>query len=141
VRRTAYRRRAEFGLYVDRHGNPPESRTVAVVEWEGTAERAAHHPPYVLLFDSRFIEVRNAETGRLAQIILGDQIRCIWDGPVMTRWEPVRDDEDPHQEPRVHAVMSNSTMRAYHYQEAGVIAQHILELIPTVPLDRMSEKW
>jgi hypothetical protein len=107
-----------------------------VVEWEGTAERAAHHPPYVLLFDSRFIEVRNAETGRLAQIILGDQVRCIWAGLAMTPRDPVRDAEDSRQEPRVHAVMSRHSIP----ERAGVIAQQIFELVPTVPLDRNGEK-
>ena len=42
----------EFGLYVDRHGDP--SRSTGTVEWEGTAEKVAWHPPYILLFDSRF---------------------------------------------------------------------------------------
>ena len=50
------------------------------IEWEGTAERVAWHPPYVLVFDSRFIEVRTVETGRLCQIIQGEDIRSIWDG-------------------------------------------------------------
>src|SRR5258708_37068695 len=60
----------EFGMYVDRHGDP--SRAVITVEWEGTAEKVAYHPPYVLLFDPRFIEIRHVETGRLAQIIPGN---------------------------------------------------------------------
>ncbi|KAF8902367.1 Dbl-like domain-containing protein [Gymnopilus junonius] len=68
----------EFGLYVDKHGEP--CRSFGLIEWEGTAERVAFHPPYVVLFDSRFIEVRHVETGRLAQIIPGNEVRCTWDG-------------------------------------------------------------
>ncbi|KAH9965641.1 CNH domain-containing protein [Lactifluus volemus] len=68
----------EFGLYVNRHGDP--SRTKGTIEWEGTAEHVAWHPPYILIFDSRFIEVRHVETGRLCQIIPGHDLRCIWDG-------------------------------------------------------------
>ncbi|KAE9397959.1 citron-like protein, partial [Gymnopus androsaceus JB14] len=64
----------EFGVYVDKHGDP--NRAAGTVEWEGTAERVALHAPYVLLFDSRFIEVRHLETGRLVQIIPGNDIRC-----------------------------------------------------------------
>jgi hypothetical protein len=127
VRRTAYRRRAEFGLYVDRHGNP--SRTMAVVEWEGTAERAAHHPPYVLLFDSRFIEVRNAETGRLAQIIPGEHVRCTWDGRAASRSMPDSNDveaEGLNLKTSVHMVRSMSG-------RPGVRPQQIIELIPTIP--------
>jgi hypothetical protein len=122
---------AEFGLYVDRHGDP--SRAVSTVEWEGTAERAAHHPPYVLLFDSRFIEVRHVETGRLAQILPGTEVRCIWDGrgartaPLPT---PGADGwgEGVDQEARVHAVMSAPAPRG------GALAQQVVELIPTIPL-------
>jgi RHO1 GDP-GTP exchange protein 1/2 len=56
----------EFGLYVDKHGDP--SRAAGMMEWEGTAERVALHSPYILLFDSRFIEVRPLEIERLMQI-------------------------------------------------------------------------
>ena len=99
----------EFGLYVDRHGDP--SRQAGTIEWEGTAEHVAWHPPYVLLFDSRFIEIRHVETGRLAQIIPGNDVRCIWDGRGTTshaapspgggEWS-----EGVSQEPRVHGVMT-----------------------------------
>ncbi|KAF7371040.1 hypothetical protein MSAN_00738200 [Mycena sanguinolenta] len=70
----------EFGLYVNKHGDPSPTRPLGVVEWEGNAERVAFHAPYVLLFDTRFIEVRDVETGRLAQIIPGNDMRCLWDG-------------------------------------------------------------
>ncbi|KAH9959699.1 hypothetical protein BGW80DRAFT_1131259, partial [Lactifluus volemus] len=55
-------------------------RTKGTIEWEGTAEHVARHPPYILIFDSRFIEVRHVENGRLCQIIPGHDLRCIWDG-------------------------------------------------------------
>ena len=38
------------------------------------------HPPYVLLFDSQFVEVRHLEDGHLAQIIQAADVRCVWDG-------------------------------------------------------------
>jgi hypothetical protein len=130
----------EFGLYVDRHGDP--SRSVAVVEWEGTAERAAHHPPYVLLFDSRFIEVRDVETGRLAQIIPGNDVRCIWDGrgirtPPMPK--PGAEAQGEDQEPRIHAVMSAPDPEPQRpgvprQARAAVQVQQVVELIPTIPL-------
>lgn len=128
----------EFGLYVNRHGDP--SRTKNTIEWEGTAERVAWHPPYVLLFDSRFIEVRHVETGRLCQIIPGNEMRCIWDGrgtsaaPLVPgpggSWE-----EGASQEARVHGVMRSTETAAGGASAGGrAVAQHVFELIPTVPL-------
>jgi len=77
----------KFGVYVDRHGVPLLDR--GIVEWEGQAERASFRFPYVLLFCSAFVEVRNLVTGHLTQIIRADAtghgdggraIRCLWDG-------------------------------------------------------------
>ncbi|KAJ7126680.1 hypothetical protein C8R44DRAFT_561926, partial [Mycena epipterygia] len=55
-------------------------RGAAPIEWEGNAERATLHSPYILLFDAQSIEIRNIQTGHLAQIIPGTDIRCLWDG-------------------------------------------------------------
>ncbi|KAF9269288.1 Dbl homology domain-containing protein [Marasmius fiardii PR-910] len=125
----------EFGLFVNKHGDP--SRAAGTIEWEGTAERVAIHSPYILLFDSRFIEIRHLETGRLVQIIPGNDIRCIWDGrgagptnhvistPIHNgQVEPVVPDA------QVHAVMNS--------MEGGprsrAIVQEVFQLVPTVPL-------
>lgn len=129
----------EFGLHVDRHGDP--TRATGAIEWEGTAEHVAWHPPYVLLFDSRFIEIRHIETGRLAQIIPGNDVRCIWDGrgtsqppapmPGANGWT-----EGVSQEPRVHGVMTapEPTPVPGAPRNARPVAQHVFELIPTIPL-------
>ncbi|KAI0741870.1 Dbl domain-containing protein [Daedaleopsis nitida] len=130
----------EFGLYVDRHGDP--SRSNGTIEWEGTAEHVAWHPPYVLLFDSRFIEIRHVETGRLAQIIPGHDVRCIWDGRGVTGVPPTTPVQEGYgqemisQEPRVHGVMNATDAPALTSQSRGPrpIAQHVFELIPTIPL-------
>ncbi|EIN06223.1 Dbl domain-containing protein [Punctularia strigosozonata HHB-11173 SS5] len=126
----------EFGLYVDRHGDP--SRKVFTVEWEGTAEKAAWHPPYIMLFDSRFIEIRHVENGRLVQIIPGNDVRCIWDGrganilpattPGPEGWQDGAD-----QDARVHAVM-NAPDTVMTPGRTRATAQHVFELLPTVPL-------
>ena len=96
----------------------------------------ALHSPYILLFDSRFIEIRHIETGRLAQIISGNDIRCIWDGrgigsnvsatPVDGR------NSDNMQDAQVHAVMTNTELTTVGNRKA--VAQNVFELIPTVPL-------
>lgn len=130
---------AEFGLYVDRHGDP--SRNVQTIEWEGTAEHIAWHPPYILIFDSRFIEIRHVETGRLAQIIPGNEMRCIWDGRGTTTNFPATPGPDGwsegmSQEPRVHGVMNVDTAPAPGTTARRPVpqAQHVFELIPTIPL-------
>ncbi|KAF7317883.1 hypothetical protein MKEN_00876200 [Mycena kentingensis (nom. inval.)] len=100
----------EFGLYVNKHGDPSPSRPMVTVEWEGTAERVAFHAPYVLLFDSRFIEVRDVETGRLAQIIPGNDMRCLWDGRGQAGQSNEQNLADYRngviQDARVHGVMN-----------------------------------
>ncbi|KAJ7708817.1 Dbl-like domain-containing protein [Mycena rosella] len=125
----------EFGVYVDRHGDPRHG--AATIEWEGNAERVALHAPYILLFDSRFIEIRNIETGRLAQIIPGNDIRCLWDGRgvgssiVAT---PGSSAEPIVQEAQVHAVMNNVDPAQPGSRPSRSVAQNVFELVPTIPL-------
>lgn len=123
---------AEFGLYITKHGDP--SRSTGTIEWEGTAERVAFHQPYILLFDSRFIEVRHVETGRLVQIIPGHDVRCIWDGRGLNSsgQNLGSADDGVEQEARVHGVMSPEGAGAKGAGKA--VAQHVFELIPTIPL-------
>ncbi|KAJ3805231.1 hypothetical protein F5876DRAFT_82008 [Lentinula aff. lateritia] len=134
----------EFGVYVDKHGDP--NRPSGTIEWEGTAERVAVHAPYVLLFDSRFIEIRHLETGRLAQIIPGNDIRCIWDGRGVSPLTPMspsarnlsfpvldRPDEPLNQDALVHAVM-NAPDVAGGGSRGRFVVQQVFELLPTVPL-------
>lgn len=109
------------------------------IEWEGTAERVAFHAPYILLFDSRFIEIRHIATGRLAQIIPGNEIRCTWDGrgvSITPNTPPVGiDDEDGNQEAQVHFVMnSTDSVSGPGGMRSRNIVQHVCELIPTVSL-------
>lgn len=98
--------------------------------------RVAWHPPYFLLFDSRFIEIRHVETGRLAQIIPGNDMRCIWDGHSTTPSPQSPGDngwtEGMSQEPRVHGVMNVPDSSAGRASKN--ITQHVFELIPTIPL-------
>ncbi|KAI0035294.1 Dbl-like domain-containing protein [Vararia minispora EC-137] len=133
---------AEFGLFVNRHGDP--SKDKPLIEWEGTAERVAWHPPYILIFDTRFIEVRTVETGRLCQIIQGEDVRAIWDGRGTSQPPPNFPKEGQTWqdifglETRIHGVMrapdppptTNGPLAA----RRPVVAQHVFELVPTIPL-------
>ncbi|KAK6360463.1 hypothetical protein TWF730_006605 [Orbilia blumenaviensis] len=67
----------EYGVYVNKHGDV--SRSV-IMEFVGKAKTSAHYPPYVLLFDQDFVEIRNADNGRLRQVIAGRDARCLDDG-------------------------------------------------------------
>lgn len=114
----------EFGLYVNKHGDPVPK---GVVEWEGTVERAALHAPYILLFDRRFIEIRLVETGNLVQVIHGEDMRCTWDDRGMDQSQIL----PGSRESRVHGVMN---VEAPPSGPRGVITQRVFELVPTVPL-------
>ncbi|KAL6305711.1 CNH domain-containing protein [Sparassis latifolia] len=120
----------EFGLFVDSGGRVGLS--AQMIEWEATAERTAFHPPYVLLFNSRFIEIRHVETGNLMQVILGDDMRCICDGrsganvTTSSVLGPEGWHEGPSQDSRVHVVMRAPRL------DTG--PDCIFELIPTIPL-------
>lgn len=128
----------EFGLYVNKKGHPSNPST-GTIEWEGKVERVAIHAPYILLFDRQFIEVRHIKTGRLAQIIPGNEIRCIWNGLGVDYdaiISPSGEDEQFVSEPRVYAVMNVEEPQGMYPNGriAKPIAQHIFELMPTIPL-------
>lgn len=125
---------------MDRHGDAT-SRQVGVIEWEGTAERVAFHPPYVIIFDSRFIEIRHIAQGKLVQIIQGTDVHCTWDGRgYLSRSNPAAhpstpgpggwDENTQSNETRIHAVMKAEGVPATGANR-GTIAQHVFELSPT----------
>jgi hypothetical protein len=64
-------------VYVNKHGEI--SRSV-IMEFVGKARQAALYGRYVLLFDTDFVEVRNANNGRLRQVISGRDVKCLDDG-------------------------------------------------------------
>ena len=110
---------------------------MGVVEWEGRAERVAWHPPYILLFGNRFVEIRHVETNRLVQIIPGNDVRCTWDGRGDSQSQAIPEvpqDEAVSQEQRVHAVMN---LESPQPGRKGATTQHVFELIPTVPLSSL----
>lgn len=127
----------EFGIYVNKRGDP--SRAASTIEWEGTASSVAFHAPYVLLFDPRFIEVRHVETGRLAQIIPGNDVRCIWDGRGLSSNNTLTTGDVPEdqmvQEARVHAVIKLNELSVQSVgRQLKPVPLHVFELIPTIPL-------
>ncbi|KAG8901267.1 RHO1 GDP-GTP exchange protein 2 [Tulasnella sp. 408] len=63
----------EFAFYVDEAGR--RARPDWIVHWEGYPTL---HYPFVLAFEQTFIEIHNVESGQLAQIIPGKDIRCLF---------------------------------------------------------------
>ncbi len=72
----------EFGIFMDRRVVPVRS----TIEWEGKADYIAWHAPYVFIFSSTSIEVRDVGSGRLCQTILGNGLKCLWDGRTSDMW-------------------------------------------------------
>ncbi|PFH57677.1 hypothetical protein XA68_14705 [Ophiocordyceps unilateralis] len=67
----------DCAVYVDKHGDV--SRTL-IMEYTGKqkkARSATMYGQYLLLFNDDYVEVRNAENGRLRQIIAGRDVRVI----------------------------------------------------------------
>ncbi|KAF4509958.1 hypothetical protein G6O67_001890 [Ophiocordyceps sinensis] len=67
----------DCAVYVDKHGDV--SRTL-IMEYTGKQKKArgaTMYGQYLLLFNEDYIEVRNAENGRLRQIIAGRDVRVI----------------------------------------------------------------
>ncbi|EMC94063.1 hypothetical protein BAUCODRAFT_36535 [Baudoinia panamericana UAMH 10762] len=64
-------------VYVNKHGEV--SRSV-IMDFVGNAQSAALYGAYLILFDNDFVEIRNAQNGRLKQIIAGREIKCLDDG-------------------------------------------------------------
>ncbi|KAH8726480.1 CNH domain-containing protein [Phaeosphaeriaceae sp. PMI808] len=67
----------ECAVYINKIGEI--SRSV-IMEFVGKAKSAAMYGPYVLLFDPDFVEIRNAQNGRLRQVIAGRDVKCLDDG-------------------------------------------------------------
>jgi RHO1 GDP-GTP exchange protein 1/2 len=63
---------------VEKHGVP--TRRSGFVRWETKAESFAQRGRHVLLFSPAFIEVREVNTGRLVQVLEGEDIRLLHPG-------------------------------------------------------------
>lgn len=73
----------EFAFYVNKNGW--RTKGSWIVYWEGNPTAFAYHHPYVLAFESTFIEVRHVESGALHQVITGSNLRCLFaDVPPVT---------------------------------------------------------
>ena len=55
-----------------------------IMDFVGNVQSAALYGAYLVLFDNDFVEKRNAQNGRLKQIIAGRELKCLDDGGSMS---------------------------------------------------------
>ncbi|KAI7900280.1 CNH domain-containing protein [Cokeromyces recurvatus] len=65
----------ELAFYIDKKGK--RMRKDWSITWEGNPTAFAFRFPYVVAFNSNFIEIRHMDTGDLLQVIAGNNIRCL----------------------------------------------------------------
>ena len=65
----------EFAFFVNNQGW--RKKEYNVVHWEGEPEKFAIWYPYIIAFDSNFIEIRKVETGELIRCVVGEKIRLL----------------------------------------------------------------
>lgn len=104
----------QFAFRVDSHGILVPDSWMA---WEGTPMSVAFSYPYVIGFDSRFIEVRHALTGELIQIMAGEHMRCLQFSTLPAA--------GGGPAPIIHGCMAHPFKPEYQY---------VFELVNTVPL-------
>ncbi|MBW0524761.1 hypothetical protein O181_064476, partial [Austropuccinia psidii MF-1] len=66
----------DFAFYVNKNGW--RARAGWLIQWEGHPIAFALHYPFVLAFESSFIEVRHLDSGALVQVIPGPNIRHLF---------------------------------------------------------------
>ncbi|TFK40376.1 hypothetical protein BDQ12DRAFT_680852 [Crucibulum laeve] len=88
-----------LGCYIEKYGTP--KRNSGYIRWETTATSYTHRGGNILLLSPEFIEVRNIITGRIVQVIEGQDIRLLHAGPTGSSTDPIlvamkgsKDDKD-----------------------------------------------
>ncbi|SCV05916.1 LANO_0H18008g1_1 [Lachancea nothofagi CBS 11611] len=66
---------SEFAFFVNSQGW--RKKESYVIHWEGEPQKFAIWYPYILAFDTNFIEIRKIDTGELVRCVLGDKMRLL----------------------------------------------------------------
>ena len=66
---------AELGCYTDKYGVP--TRSSGYLRWETRASAYSWRGEHILLFSPEFVEIRTVQTGKLVQVIQGEDIRRV----------------------------------------------------------------
>ncbi|KAI8081492.1 CNH domain-containing protein [Halteromyces radiatus] len=70
----------DLAFYIDKKGR--RVRQDWMMRWEGHPTAFAFRYPYIVAFDSSFVEIRHIDTGHIVQIIPGNNIRCLKPDPL-----------------------------------------------------------
>lgn len=76
-----------LGCYIDKHGVP--TRQCCYIMWDTKVSSYASRNGHILLISYEFIEIRNVTTGRIVQVIEGEDIRLLYSGPYVKKDSPV----------------------------------------------------
>ena len=118
-----------FACYVDRLGEP--IKLESIIEWEGYPKDVAISGRFILAFDSRFVEVRDSQSGQLVQVIRGSDMRYIsGSGTLSSASSDVASSIALGADPDANPVILVKRTRA-----PGRIPfdfQSVLELVPTL---------
>ncbi|GME86285.1 unnamed protein product [[Candida] boidinii] len=66
---------SSFSFFINHNGW--RSRPKWIIHWEGVPHAFALWYPYLLAFDSSFIEIRHVESGELLRVIIAENIRFL----------------------------------------------------------------
>ncbi|KAJ3783008.1 hypothetical protein GGU11DRAFT_848965 [Lentinula aff. detonsa] len=119
------------GCYITKHGTP--SRSSGYIKWESKIDSFAQRGTHVLLFSTQFIEIREILTGRIVQVIEGEDIRLMYAGPTPDNHEPIlvamRGEQDKKE---------GNVEKIVELQETSEISA---VRTPTTALPAMWEEW
>ncbi|ORX62362.1 hypothetical protein DM01DRAFT_1299021 [Hesseltinella vesiculosa] len=80
-----------LAFYIDKKGR--RSRPDWLIQWEGNPTAFAFRYPYIIAFDTNFIEIRDIDSGQIVQVIPGSDIRCLKPDPLDTIYCVMQDDK------------------------------------------------
>ncbi|KAI8071775.1 CNH domain-containing protein [Gongronella butleri] len=80
-----------LAFYIDKKGR--RSRPDWLIQWEGHPTAFAFRYPYIIAFDANFIEIRDIDSGKIVQVIHGNEIRCLKPDPLDTIYCVMQDDK------------------------------------------------
>jgi len=115
----------EFGSYTDKYGKT--TREAGFIPWECSATAYAHRGPHLLLFSPNFIEVRTIDSGKLVQVIEGEDVRLVHSGSM--------------EEDMLVAAMTGDV------EDENGLSEKVVELVPTTAIDaqermgRVEQYW
>jgi len=112
----------DFGCYVTKHGQP--CRKCEIIRWETPATSYSFLNGHVILVSREFLEIRDVVTGRLAQVMEGQDFRLVHSVQAMSNGQTPAGSGD---KPLI-------AVRGEMQDEEGY-SDALMEMIETAPLE------